>query len=373
MAAPTWEDLYNTAKAEAILRRPTLSVRPGDISDMFLAGGAAMGDRAIGFAAERFNALFLDGARGADLTKLAADRFGVEREAAQKAIGSVTFNRAIADATAQTFPIGTVVATERDARGVEVRYLTTSAVSWAASENGTKVATTEAETEGVAGNVAANAVTRIVSTPPAGGTYTISASAATAGGSPEETDPELRERCRGVASTRERGTLKALETGALQVPIVRRATAVEDLSGLTIVFVTDAAGGSTGDPVLVTPAVVDDGTMTKKVAVELMFWRAAGAVVTVTGGILQTVDITLQLTVKLGIDIGALIVKIQGALPIQIARLAIGQTLYRDYIQAAVRAVDPDNIVAVGVLAPVVDVAPTTSGHVIRAGVVGVA
>lgn len=373
MAAPTWQDLFNTAKAEAISRRPSLSVRPGDISDMFMAGGAAMADRAIGFSAEEFNALFLDGARGDKLTKLAADRYGVEREDAQKAIGAVTFNRAGANATSQSFPIGTVVATERDARGVEVRYLTTAAASWAASENGLKTVTTEAEVAGVAGNVAADSVTRIISTPPAGGTYTITDSDATAGGSPDETDEELRERCRGIASTRERGTLKALEIGALQVPIVRRATAIEDTSGLVIVYVTDAAGGSTGDTVLVTPTVVDDGTMTKKVAVELIEWRAAGAVVTVTGGILQLVDITLQLTVRLGVDVNALIAKIQGALPVQIARLAIGQVLFRDYIQAAVRAVDPDNVIGVGVISPPVDVAPTTNGHVIRAGVVGVA
>lgn len=372
MASPTWQEIYNTGKAEAILRRPEVSVRDGDVSDMLLAGGAAMVDRAIGYTAERVAATFLDGARGDDLTVLASDHWGVVRTGAVKSVGTVTFTRAGADATPQEFPVGTVVATERDSRGNEVRFVTTALASWAVSTNGDVTVATEAETAGVAGNVAADAVTRIISTPPGGGTYTITASAAGVGGAAEETDPDLRDRVRRVNLTQRRGTLEALEVGALEVAIVKKATAVDDGTGLVTVYVTDASGASTGTTKTVSPSLVDDGTMTAKVAIELVSWAAAGGLVNVTGGTLQSVDITVALTVRLGVDVSALVAAVQTAITSAVSRLKIGETLYKSLIQAAARAVDPDNIVECSVTLPATDTAPTTAGHIIRAGTVTV-
>lgn len=373
MAAPTWQDLYNTGKAEAILRRPDVSVREGDVSDMLLAGGAAMVDRGVGYAAERFGALFLDTARGADLTKLADDRFGVQRVDAVKAVGTVTITRAGATANAANYPIGTIVATERDALGREIRYLSTAAASWLASENGAKTVAVQAEAAGRAANIGViNKVSRIISSSPGFGTYSITASSFMVGGSEEESDETLRERCRGINATREKGTFDALEVGALEVPIVKRATAVEDDTGLVTVYVTDEDGNSTGTTKTVASSVVDDGTMTALVAIELLDWIAAGALVNVTGGVLQSVDITLQLTVRLGVDVAALVSTIQDAVTAAVGRLQIGETLYKSYIQAAVRLVDPDNILEVSVSLPLTDTAPSTPNSIIRAGTISV-
>ncbi len=373
MPAPTWQDLYNTGKAEAVLRRPDLAVREGDVSDMFLAGGAAMADRSVGYAAERFDALYLDGARGEDLTLLAADRFGVERTAAVKATGTVTITRSSATAATATYVVGTIVATERNALGEEVRYLTTAAASWAISENSAKTVAVQAEVAGrAANNGTANSVTRILSSSPGNGSYAITASSVMVGGAEEESDEALRERCRGINATRERGTIDALETGAKEVPGVTRANAVEDSTGLVTVYVTDEDGNSTGTTHTVSSSVVDDGTMTAKVAIELEDWRAAGSLVNVTGGTLQTVDITVALTVRLGIDVAALVFAVQTAIETAITRLQIGETLYKSYIQAAARLVDPDNILEVTVALPLTDTAPSTPGSVIRSGVITV-
>lgn len=372
MASPTWQELFNTGKAEAILRRPALSVREGDVSDMLLAGSASMVDRAIGYASERIAATFLDGARGDDLTQLADDHWGVQRTEAVKAVGTVTFTRAGADASAQNFPVGTVVATVRDSRGVEVRYLTTAVASWAISTNGDRTVATEAEVAGSAGNTPANGVTRIISTPPGGGTYTITASGAAVGGAAAESDPELRDRVRRINLTQRRGTFDALEVGALQVPVVKKATAVDDGTGAVYVYVTDIDGGSTGTITTMGPSVVDDGTMTTKVAIELLNWAAAGALVNVVGGTLQEVDITVELTVRLGVDVPALIAAVQTAITSAVSRLRIGETLYTSLVQAAARAVDPDNILEISVTLPATNTAPTTAGHIIRAGTVTV-
>jgi uncharacterized phage protein gp47/JayE len=373
MAAPSFQDLYDLGKAEAIIKRPRLRVLVGDLADMLIAGAAAMADRVIGYVAERFAATYLDGAQGDDLTTLAADHWGIARRAALKATGILIVHRGTPDASVQTIPVGTIFATERDSSGQELRYLSTALVSWAGSEDGQKLVPLEAETAGIDHNVAADAVTRFLSNEPTGGVYTL-ASLAMTGGMEEETDEELRERVRTFPSTLRRGTLGALEYGALQTPGagVAVATAVADDTGFVTVFVADASGGSTGLPKMVDPDTPDNGTMTAKVAIELLNWAPAGSLVQVMGGVVQTVDVELLLTVRLGVDVNQLIADVQVAVEARMARLKIGETLYLSNLINAVKAVDPDNIVNVEIESPLTDTAPSTPGSLIRAGTVGV-
>jgi uncharacterized phage protein gp47/JayE len=375
MAPPSFDQLMNLGKAEAILRRPSLGVRVGDISEMLIAAAAAMADRLVGWFAERIAATFLDGASGDDLTQLAADHWSIQRRAATPSISTVTFNRAGADASIRTFPIGTVVATERDSQGNDVQFVTKQEASWAASTNGARVVNVEAVNAGVAGNLSdVNLISRIISTPPAGGTYTITASTQPVGGSEEETDEELRDRTRLYPSTLRRGTLAALEYGAKSISTIAiaKASAIQDTTGLVTVYVSDASGGSTGTTKEVNPLTVDDGTMTAKVAVELLSWACAGSLVNVSGGTVQTVNITVTIAVKLGIDVNQLITDIQNSISARVGKLNIGETLYLSDITSAVKAVDPDNIVNVVVNTPLVDTVPSTPGSLIRAGVITV-
>lgn len=375
MAAPSFDDLLNIGKAEAILKRPALGVRIGDISEMLMAGAAAMGDRLIGWFAERVAATFLDGAIGDDLTLLAADHWNIQRRAATKAIATVTFNRAGANATAQNFPIGTTIATERDSQGNDIQFVTTAVASWAISENGAKTVACEAVVAGTTGNLSnVNLLTRIISTPPAGGTYTITASSLPAGGAEEETDEELRDRVRLYPSTLRRGTIAALEYGAKSTSTiaVAKANAIQDSTGLVTVYVSDASGNSTGTTVAVASTVVDDGTMTKKVAIELYNWACAGSLVNVTGGAIQTVNIEVSIAVKIGVDVAQLIADIQDSIEARVGKLNIGDTLYLSDIISAVKAVDPDNIVDITVVTPLVDTVPSTPGNIIRPGTITV-
>lgn len=375
MAAPSFEDLFNLGKAEAILKRPALGVRTGDITEMLISGAAAMADRLIGWFAERISATFLDGAQGDDLTLLAADHWAIQRREATKAVATVTFNRAGADATPQTIAIGSTVASAVDSQGNDVRYLTTSAATWGISENGDKTVNVEAVTAGLAGNLAdADLITRLITTPPAGGTYTITASTLPAGGAEEESDDELRDRVRLYPSTLRRGTIAALEYGAKSTEevAVAKANAIQDSSGLVTVYVSDASGNSTGDTVAVGPSIVADGTMTKYVAIELYDWACAGALVNVTGGAVQTVDIDIVLSVKIGVDVNQLVADIQDSVESRVNKLNIGDTLYLSDIISAVKAVDPDNIVNVEITDPLVNTVPTTPGHIIRPGTITV-
>lgn len=375
MAAPSFDELHDLGKAEVQLQRPRLGVRVGDISHMLISAAAAMADRLIGWFSERIGATFLDGARGEDLTTLAADHWGIQRLAATKATAQVDIYRASADATTQTFAAGSTLATARDSRGQEVRYITVTAASWAVSENGAKTVNVQAETAGIAGNLAAeNLITRLISAPPAGGTYSLGDSTQPAGGSEEEDDATLRDRVRRYPSTLRRGTLYALEYGALTTPNagVSKANAIQDDSGLVVVYVSDASGGSSGATVEVDPDLYDDGLMTTRVAIELLNWACAGSLVSVVGGSIQTVAITVTLTVRIGVDVNQLLADVESAIQARTNKLTIGDTLYKSDIINATKAVDPDNIVDVVVVLPATDTAPTTPGHLIRAGVITV-
>lgn len=344
--APSWDDLFNDAKAELILRRPELQVNPGDISEMVLAGIAAVGDRLVGYAASGIKATFVDGASGADLTKLADDHWNIDRIVAVSSVGQVTFERASFAAGAGSIPAGTVVATAKDSLGVDVRFTTDAIVNFGATDLGPHTVAITAETAGTDGNVAAAAINRITTTI-FDTTITVTNDAITAGGSEEESDDELRERIRTFSTTLRRGTLAALEYGAKQVTTVKQASAVEDTdTGAVVVYVTDASGASNAEMVL---DVID----------ELDNWRAAGAYVTVTGGSLYTLNpIEITLSVRTGVDTAEIAEQVKDAIVSRIAKLKIGETCRREIIQQAALNVDVDNITGVTVVLPAADVDP---------------
>ena len=70
--------------------------------------------------------------------------------------------------------------------------------------------------------------------------------AAAAGGANRETDDELVQRVRAKPLSYRRGTLAALEYGALTVAGVANAVATEDSTGLVTIYVADASGSSNG-------------------------------------------------------------------------------------------------------------------------------
>jgi uncharacterized phage protein gp47/JayE len=343
--APSWDDLYNDAKTEQVLRRPDLQVLDGDISDMILAGIAGVGDRVVGYTSDRIKATFVDGASGDDLTKLADDHWNITRVAAVQAVGTVSFSRASFAAGAGDVPAGTVVATQQDAFGREVRFTTGALAHFGATDLGPKTAPVTASVTGTAGNVAAATVNRVISTL-FDGIITVTNAAITAGGAEAEADEDLRERIRAFTVSLRRGTLGALEFGAKQVSTVKQATAVEDSTGAVTVYVTDGSGASNAQ------MVVD-------VATELDNWRAAGSSVTVTGGQLYTLNpIEITLAVRTGVDTASIASTVKSAIKARIDRLKIGETCRREIISQAALNVDPDNITGCTVVLPAADVDP---------------
>lgn len=349
MPAPSQRDLFEQTRAAFLVQRPDLVALPGDTSYFLSTAAVAAGDLILGSFGQRVAETYLDGAQGDALTALVRDHWGIDRVLAVSSRGQVTLSH-VAGPTG-TIPAGSRVATQPDASGAFQTYLTDVDLVWGAGDNSLSVAAT-AKDGGMAGNAAAGTVTRVLDS--LFDTFTVTNASRFAGGAPAQTDPELREAARGFQRTVEKGTLAALEFGATQIPArtVKIATAVEDPSGITYLYVADGQGNS-------------NSTMVDAVTAILPNWRAAGSLVQVVGGVLYTQAISVSLVVKAGVSIPALAARVRTAIAAAVNRLPIGATLYTSLIQAAARAVDPTNIIEVIVNNPGASVAPD-AGQVIR-------
>lgn len=160
----------------------------------------------------------IDNASGDALDLLTA-LIGIVRDPATQATGEVAFSRDSAANTDYTIPSGTFVQT--DAREPIV-FETTETVTL--SNSSTSVtAGIEAIDAGVDGNVGSNTIT-VMPDPPVG-VQSVTNSAATIGGSEEESDDELRERAKEELAEGSRASAPAL------------VNAVKSLDGVTSVTI----------------------------------------------------------------------------------------------------------------------------------------
>lgn len=348
MGASSLQDLYDQGRARLLVTRPDLQALPGDVTDMEIQAGAAMGDLVIGNAAQQARDLFISTAAGDALAAVVRDRTGLERLPAVSAIGTQRFTRATS-VSSGSIPIGTRIATTPDSTGAFQEYTTDSAVAVGVGVLTVTVGAT-AVTPGRAGNATLPAqptINRVLDA--LFDTFTTGNATVFAGGAEEETDEELRERARGFSRTLRRGTIAAVEYGAKTVPQVRVATAVEESNtGLVTLYVSDAEGNS-------------NAGMVTLVEAEILNWRAAGANVETVGGTLLPITISLALTVRSGVSIPALVAKVVAAVVAAVNRLGIGETVYRSLISDAARAVDRDNIVEVTVITPAASIVPSAN------------
>lgn len=358
--SPNFEDLYALGLAEAVTKRPDLAVNENDVSDFLLSAASAMAEKVVQQGAEDKRDLYVDGATGEELTKLADDRYGITRQPATPAQVTLSWTRT-SGGGGGTISAGTEVATVLDAQGNDVRFVTDNDLVFAAAENGPKTIGATALVSGTEGNVEASTITRIIDTV-FDSTFSVNNAAVAAGGNDEEDDTSVRERIRERPSSLRRATVAALEFGAKQVATVRVARATEDTAtGQVTVAVSDSSGSSNAE-------------MVNDVILELENWRAAGIPVSVVGGVVLTADITVTLTLSAGGDVGTLRPFVISAIEAEINKLSVGETLYDSMVIAAARNVDPANIldVTIGtVVGPTLDTAPGPN-ELIRPGTITV-
>jgi Baseplate J-like protein len=352
--APSFNDFVAQGLSEAQEKRPDLQFREGDLSLAQIHAGAAMADAVTRFAIQSLAATFIDLAEGDDLAALVSDHLGIEKHPATAAAVTLSFSRTSSGA-AGSIPAGVVAATAVAADGSSISFTTQSTIPVGLGANGPFTVAAVATTLGRESNVAAGSVIRITSDL-FDATFSVTNPAAAAGGNAAESDAQLKVRARLFWEALRRGTMGALEFGALQVPEVRVVRASEGPTGLVTVSVTDETGASNAE-------------MVSLVEAELEGWRAAGAVVLVVGGELLLVNLALRIFVRSGVSVAALEADGIAAVTARVAKLVMGDVLYQDAIKAAAINLDPDGITHVMIDAPTGDVVPQPH-EVIRANVV---
>lgn len=340
-AAPTWQELRTQFTGHAVTVRAAVNFFTGGIADMLAGGVASVADRVVAYFAEAMRDTYLDGATDAALTALANDHWAVQRSEGVAATVTLTISRS-SGALAGTIAAGSEFRTQADALGNSLAFRTNVALAWVAQTSQTVAAT--AVNVGTGYNVAIGTITR-VSSALFDPLFTVTNATAAAGGATRETDATLRERVRAKPLSYRRGTLAALEYGALTVAGVSNAVASEDATGLVSIYVADASGSS-------------NPTMTGLVTTELRNWAAGGAAWQVLGGTLLTQAITAVIYTRPGFG-SELIAPIQASITARMNKLRVGELLYSDMIDQAAMNVS-DGIRRCVVSVPAVD--PATGG-----------
>lgn len=358
LAVPTFQVLYDAFKSEVQARNPALTdFEEGSNLDSLAGAAAVLADLVVRQDLSNFAAQFVDTASGDDLDALALDRFGLERKEATAASGYVTFTR---DGTSGSEPIpaGTVLRATVD--GVSVTFTTDSAIEIADGSTTISVLAT-CSTTGTTGNVAADTVTTIVDTL-GDATIAVTNGERMVGGAAEETDNTFRDRIRRYFSTLRKGTVSALEAGAIGVGGVAYAAVDEthrmaEDGGYVLVLVADAEGYA-------------NAALVEAVETELENWRSAGIWVQVEGAERQDEELALELGVVVGADQGTIRAAVRASVLAYTDTLAPGATLYLSAVTHAAHGASGD-IVYVSVSSPAADIAPDTEISIIRVGTSG--
>jgi len=226
---PTWNDLFRIGRDEVLMRNARISrdavERDGMDANVLVASAAAMGDEVVGQVADLQATLFLESARGAALDHYVFDRYGMVRKPASASIGSVQFSTLTASPATFPIPTGAVLQTSSG-----TQFITIESTIFGAGTTGPVTVMVRSVLAGSGLNAKIGAINNIVSSiAGAPSNIKINNPYATAGADDAESDDALRDRARRFFTTARRGTLAALESAALNVAGVRKASAIEIL------------------------------------------------------------------------------------------------------------------------------------------------
>lgn len=352
---PTFQEVYDAARAEVQRRRPALTdFTEGSVNDALAGSGSVLVNEVAKVVIDSVNELFFATATDEALDRLAADRLNLERDDASAAIGEVQWTRDAAGA--YTVPEGTVFSATEN--GVTTEYESTSAVSFLASDTTLDIPV-QATATGTQGNVDAGAVNTIVSSFASDPNATVTNALRMSGGSDVESNEAFRARIRNFFPSIARGTVGALEFAAVSINGVTIAVVVEDFDD-DIVYVY------IGDP----DATANDA-LADLVRVELDNWRAAGVRVVVASAAAEELTITINLTVPTGSDQTTLTSEVRAAISDFASVLGAGEPLYISATECAALdandLIESADITLINAAAPTgTSVSPTLNTNAIR-------
>lgn len=309
MTFPARADLFRAGRDEILIRNALLSAeaveRDGTDVNLLVAAGAAMGDKCIGQLIAVAAGFYLGSAKGQALDRLVWDRYNMVRKPAAPALVTLAFSTATPAAVAFTIPAGTICSTSDG-----IQFSTLTATSIAANSSGPVYVPATSLLAGSGQQVKANTVTAIVSSISGSpNNLLVNNGFASAGAADRETDEQLRDRARRFWTTAQRGTLAAIETGALSVPGVVRANALEVLDGSSrpgrwvMLVIADSFTDALANLNQTSPAYASQSqALATSVFQALAEFRCGGTFVQVVVAQVSLLQIGLSLTFSAGVD-----------------------------------------------------------------------
>jgi hypothetical protein len=358
---PTRADLFQVGAQEvfsrALARPPGQRITPeavyteGTDINIILAAASAMADEGIRHLAMRLAALFFGSSEGEDLDRLAADRFSSQlfRKQAGPAVVTLQFSRAAPPSTLQSWSLG-IGKKVRTRSGVEFKLTTPASLQ--AGSTGPTTATAEAVLSGQGGNVTSRTIVEFVEGQP-DPALTVTNLEPAAGGDDVETDSAFRERVRDYFRTVQRGTLPAIEFGALQVQGVASAYAEEvvDVEGLPLgpirLYIADKAGQS-------------NALLASSVRTGLREYRAGGVPVDVLSSRPVMVPIDYLVSFQPYVDTRAAAAQLKRLTVATVNLLGPNEPLLRSLLLALARSIPGAIVYDTAVQVPAGDILPTT-------------
>jgi hypothetical protein len=293
MDFPRYPELFEIAVRAMLAKDNSLTEEvirtPGTAAYTIASLAATMGQELVYHIACVARDRLLSTAKGEELDRLVYDWFGLLRKPAAAATCKCKFTCS----TAGILNPGTKVGT---ADGKE--YILTETISFSThgqSLYGTVVCTQTGEI----GNTKANTITRILSSiyDP---NMVVTNEEPAVGGCDAESDESLRERARSFWQVVQRGTLLAIQNGALTIPQVAKAVAYET-------NITNSAGQILGKIVSLAVAAQNQGgnqAIVNLVKQELDNWRPAGVYVNVIAcDVIWLNVIQLQVSWRVGANV----------------------------------------------------------------------
>lgn len=288
----------------------------GSNINLFVGVSSVIGEHLLNQLLYRTGALLIDGSEDEeDLYRLVFDRYQLSPKAAAAGVASIRIRRSSFAAGAGSVAVGSVVSSPT------ADYVTTTTATFGSTslESTCDVRSVAA---GAASRVAAGAIKSFRDPGSLFDTSLIPTNEEpSAGNEDAETPDQFRARSKQFWKASRKGILPAIEFGAMEVPGVVSAQAIEavDPSGDAARFVNLYFGDSTGTA---------NQTLAKLVKISLQEWRAGGIIVLTDPSLPQLISIILRLRFLAGVDTDSLTENIRSAITAFVNSLPANGPLY---------------------------------------------
>lgn len=300
------QEFYNQYKNEVLALSSELTdFSDGSMHDVINGALSTCLNEVTELIVSEFVKTFFGLAEGQDLEFLAVDHFGDDfaRPKANSATGTVSFSRPDTNAGDVTIPAGTIVKTEKDANGEEIRFKTTEEVTMTGTSISAEI---EAVDAGKIGNITSTGKIIVIESTLSDASISVTNNSNTAGGSNAPTDDEYRVIIKNLIVSLAGATEDAVEGSALAVSgvslvaltteqkvVIEYDIGAGDIKSgadyfripYPVIYIADADGNSS-------PALIED------VQNALVFTKAAGVRIIVKGAVPVNFDWTGSLTLN---------------------------------------------------------------------------